>query len=170
MPKTENGWNVIEDQSDKQLTVVRLAGSNVPLRVHRDAARLLAYVAVRFDKEVLPLKKNNKPGFQDDGGYNLRKIDGSSTYSNHASGTAIDLNWQSFPMFKRKMTNKQVEACRAIVADCEGLITWGGDYRPSRVDQMHFEVSKGVTAAEIKKFVARLKVGADGSVPIGGGA
>jgi hypothetical protein len=34
---------------------------------------------------------------------------------------------------------------------------------------MHFEVAPKVTAAEIKKFVTKRRVKADGSVPIGGG-
>lgn len=167
MSNSENGWPVIKDQSDKKLTVVRLAGTDIPLRLHKDAAKLLAYVAVRFDKEVSALRTSNKPGFQDEGGYNFRKIDGSTKYSNHASGTAIDLNWQKFPMFRRNMTKKQVAACQTIVADCEGLIRWGGDYTRA-VDQMHFEVAPKVTAEQIKKFVSRKKVRADGSVPISG--
>ena len=167
MPNSENGWPVIKDQSDKKLKVIRLARTNIPLRLHKDAAKLLAYVAVRFDKEVSSLRLNNKTGFQDEGGYNYRKIDGTTKFSNHASGTAIDLNWQKFPMFKRNMSKKQVAACRAIVADCEGLVRWGGDYTRA-VDQMHFEVAPGVKAADIAKFVRRKKVRADGSVPIGG--
>jgi hypothetical protein len=170
MPKSENGWEVIKDQSDKKLTVIRLAKTGIPLRLHKDAARLLAYVAVRFDREVSSLKQGNKPGFQDEGGYNFRKIDHSTKYSNHASGTAIDLNWQKFPMFRRRMTAKQVAACRAIVADCGGLVRWGGDYSPARVDQMHFEIAPGVTAEQVKKFVTKRKIKADGSVPIGGGS
>lgn len=163
---SQNKWVVIKDSSDKKLTVVRLAGSNVPLRLHKDAAKILAYVAVRFDKEVSKLKLNNKPGFQDDGGYSFRKIGNSNVYSNHASGTAIDLNWQKFPMFKRNMNKKQVEACRAIVADCQGLIRWGGDYKTS-VDQMHFEIADKVTKEDIAKFIKSKKIKADGSVYIG---
>jgi hypothetical protein len=166
MYKSQNGWEVIKDISDKKLIVVRLAGSNIPLRLHKDAAKLLAYVAVRFDKEVSKLKQGNKPGFQDDGGYNFRKIAGSTKYSNHASGTAIDLNWQKFPMFKRNMSKKQVAACYAIVQDCEGLIRWGGDYKTS-VDQMHFEIADKVKPEDIAAFVKRKKIKADGSVYIG---
>jgi hypothetical protein len=162
---SQNKWQVIKDSSDKKLTVVRLAGSNVPLRLHKDAAKLLAYVAVRFDKEVSKLKLNNKPGFQDDGGYSFRKIGSSNVYSNHASGTAIDLNWQKFTMFKRNMSKKQIEACSNIVADCEGLIRWGGFYR--NVDQMHFEIADKVTKEDIVKFIKKNKIKADGSVYIG---
>jgi hypothetical protein len=162
---SQNKWQVFKDSSDKKLTVVRLAGSNVPLRLHKDAAKLLAYVAVRFDNEVSKLKLNNKPGFQDDGGYSFRKIGSSNVYSNHASGTAIDLNWQKFPMFKRNMSKKQIEACSNIVADCEGLIRWGGFYR--NVDQMHFEIADKVTKEDIVKFIKKKKIKADGSVYIG---
>jgi hypothetical protein len=165
MPKSQNGWEAIKDQSDKRLKVIRLYRSNIPLRLHKDAAKLLAYVAVRFDNEVSKLRLNNKPGFQDEGGYSYRRIGNSNVFSNHASGTAIDLNWQKFPMFKRNMNKKQEEACRAIVKDCEGLIRWGGDYKTG-VDQMHFEIADKVKPEAIASFVKRKKIKADGSVPI----
>lgn len=168
MPKSQNGWPVIESQSDKDLTVIRIPGTGtpgIPLRVQKDCAPLLAYVASQVHEKVTDLRKNNKPGkFQDEGGYNYRKIDGSSSFSNHASGTAIDLNWQLFPMFKRRMTKKQREAALAIEAELSEVIRWGGSYSPSRVDEMHWEIKSGVTKAEVKAFLKKHGIRKDGTL------
>jgi hypothetical protein len=168
MSSSENGWPVIDSQSDRNLVVIRIPGTGIPgipLRVQRDCAPLLAYVASLVHTEVSDLRKGNKPGkFQDDGGYNLRKIDGSSRHSNHSSGTAIDLNWQQFPMFKRRMTKKQREAALSIEAELSEVIRWGGSYSPSRVDEMHWEIRPGVTKAELKAFIKAKGIKKDGTI------
>jgi hypothetical protein len=167
MSRSENGWPVIESQSDRRLTVIRIPGTGtpgIPLRVQKDCAPVLAYVASRVHQEVTDLKLGNKPGVQDEGGYNLRKVDGSSGYSNHASGTAIDLNWSRFPMFKRKMNKKQRAAAQAIAEELSEVIRWGGNYSPSRVDEMHWEIRPGVSVAEVKKFIKDHGIRKDGTI------
>ena len=157
MERSENGWPVIESQSDKSLVVIRIPGTGtpgIPLRLQKDCAPLLAYLAARVHVEVSDLHENNKAGkFQDEGGYNYRAVRGSSSKpSNHASGTAIDLNWQTWPMGRKAMTKKQRTAALLIAEDLEEVIRWGGTYR-SRVDEMHWEIRPGVTLAEVKKFI-----------------
>jgi len=42
MERSENGWPVIESQSDKSLVVIRIPGTGtpgIPLRLQRDCAR-----------------------------------------------------------------------------------------------------------------------------------
>jgi len=167
MSRSNNGWPVIESQSDRNLTVIRIPGTGtpgIPLRVQKDCAPILAYVAFRVHQEVSDLRLGNKPGVQDEGGYNLRKVEGSSGYSNHASGTAIDLNWSRFPMFKRRMTKKQRTAAQAIAEELKEVIRWGGDYSPSRVDEMHWEIKPGVTKAEVKAFIKAFGIRKDGTL------
>lgn len=168
MTRSENGWPVITSSGDKNLVVIRIPGTGnpgIPLRVQKDCAAVLAYVASRVHKEVSDLRENNKAGkFQDEGGYNYRKIDGSSRYSNHASGTAIDLNWQKWPMFKRRMTKKQREAAQAIAADLSEVIRWGGNYSAARVDEMHWEIKPGVSSADLKKFMKARGINKKGEV------
>jgi len=167
MVRSENGWPVIESQSDKSLVVIRIPGTGtpgIPLRLQKDCAPLLAYVASRVHAEVSDLKENNKAGkFQDEGGYNFRKIRNSTKYSNHASGTAIDLNWQKWPMFKRNMTKKQRAAALLIAEDVQEVIRWGGTYR-SNVDEMHWEIKDNVSAADLRKFMKAKGIKKDGTV------
>lgn len=167
MPKSDNGWPVIESQSDHELVVVKVAAANIPLRVQRDCAALLAHVAYRVHNEVSNLRLGNKPGFQDDGGYSYRKIDGSSEYSNHASGTAIDLNWQRWPMFKKRMSRKERVASEAIAEDLKEVIRWGGNYRPSRVDEMHWEIAPGVSKAKVRAFIKARGIKSNGTIEKG---
>ena len=167
MPKSENGWPVIESQSDRNLVVTRIPGTGIPgipLRVQKDCAPILAYVAGRVHAEVTDLKLGNKPGVQDEGGYNYRKMDKGNDFSNHASGTAIDLNWTRFPMFKRKMNKKQREAALAIEAELKEVIRWGGSYSPSRVDEMHWEIRPGVSVLQLKAFCRKLGLDKNGKV------
>src|SRR5699024_11367681 len=94
------------------------------------------YVAKRFHSEVESLVW---PG---NWGYAERKIRGGASLSNHASGTAIDLNAPRHYLGARgTFTKKQVRAIRKILSDVGGVIRWGGDYR-NRKDEMHFEDRK----------------------------
>ena len=73
-------------------------------------------------------------------GYAYRKIRGSAALSNHASGTAIDLNAPAHPLGEKgTFTAKQVTAIRRILTFCDGVVRWGGDFH-GRKDEMHFEI------------------------------
>lgn len=73
-------------------------------------------------------------------GYYVKRIEGSSTYSNHASGTAIDYNAPIHPMGSRGTWSAgDTTAVRSLLKNrYSGLIRWGGDYS-GRADEMHFE-------------------------------
>ena len=162
--RSENGWEVIEKQNDPKLTVIKIPTTTIPLRLRKECAPLLAYVAYRVHTEVTDLKQNNKPGFQDEGGWNYRKIDNSIKFSNHASGTAIDLNWQKYPMFKKKMRISEMQAAQAIAEELKEVIRWGGNYSLSRVDQMHWEIAPGVTTSKITQFCKEKGITKQGTV------
>lgn len=152
MSLSENGWQVIEKSDSPLLKVIKVPTTTIPLRVRKECAPLLAYVAYRVHKEVSNLNQNNKPGFQDEGGWNYRKIDNSTKFSNHASGTAIDLNWQKYPMFKKKMKISEIKAAQAIAEELKEVVRWGGNYSLSRVDQMHWEIAPKVSPAQVRAF------------------
>jgi hypothetical protein len=170
MALSENGWKVIESQSSKELVVIRIPNTGIPgipLRVQKDCAPLLAYVASRVHEEVCDLRKNNKPGkFQDDAGYTYRKIGTGTKWSNHASGTAIDLNWQRWPMFKKRMSKKELLASTKIAEELSEVIRWGGNYRATNIDQMHWEIKPGVTKLEVKKFIKDRGILKDGTLKV----
>lgn len=145
---SQNGWQA-NDRSC--IASYQLPGGKVALR-KGDVSVVLLWVANRFHATVEPLVW---PG---NWGYAERPIRGSSTtLSNHASGTALDFNAPEHPLGKRgTFTADQVAAIRTILAFCEGVVRWGGDYT-SRADEMHFEVNAG--AADVRRVADKIRGG-----------
>ena len=79
----------------------------------------------------------------DTGAYNCRQITGGTSYSLHAYGIAVDLNWNTNPYGRTLVTDMAIGMIEAI----EGIRTaggvqvwrWGGRYSNNK-DAMHFEV------------------------------
>lgn len=136
-----------------------LPGGKVALRAG-DVSVVLLWVANQFHQRVEPLEW---PGVW---GYAERLIRGSSaTLSNHASGTAIDMNAPRHPLgVVGTFSTAQVRAIHDIVAFTNGAIRWGGDYIGRR-DEMHFEVNAG--AAVVKAAADRIRGGSAPTSPAG---
>jgi hypothetical protein len=157
---SQNGWRANDP------TVVsrrQVPGTNVWLTVHNGpAGDLLLEVASRFDRDVQDI--DNARGALDDWGYAERPIRGGTTLSNHASGTAIDLNATKWPLGSDPSVNLnsgQIMRVRQIVAACGGVVRWGGEY-VGRKDPMHFEVNDGRTEADCARALTALR-GSGGS-------
>jgi hypothetical protein len=124
-------------------------------------------------------------GQLDDWGYAERPIRGGTELSNHASGTAIDINATKWPLGadpRINLSQAKIEAIRQHLRIYEGCIRWGGDYR-GRKDPMHFEIvlnedacdriarklstrrilRKGNTGPDVEELQRRLRVEATGS-------
>lgn len=153
MERSHNGWRVSPDPSEIWVHKFRVPEihPDIYLSVRKGVAPVLLNVAADFHREV----DNLGNARYDDGGYNYRMIPGTSIWSNHASGTAIDLNWSKFPMGVRRMTPRQVSACQGIVARYK-VIRWGGDWPGTGVDQMHFEIAPGVTKHQVARVIREL--------------
>lgn len=137
MPTSQNGFPA----NDVSLTKVwSIPGTERTVRLKRGACgKLLVDLAAKFHRAVEPIDD----GQLDDWGYAERPIRGSSTeLSNHASGTAIDLNATRHPLGKRgTFTPIQVANIHALLEQYDGCIRWGGDYS-GRPDEMHFEINR----------------------------
>lgn len=133
-----------------------LPGGRVALRAG-DVSVVLLWVANRFHEQVEPLEWPGNWGFAE------RLIRGSSTtLSNHASGTALDLNAPQHPLGTDPSANftvAQIDRIREIVDYCEGAIRWGGSYTGRR-DPMHFEANAG--AAVMKRIADKIRDGSPG--------
>lgn len=138
MAVSQNGWAA----NERHLVASReVPGTNVSLTVRKGpAGTALIYVAEQFDKRVESI--SNARGGLDDWGYAERPIRGSTTISNHASGTAIDLNATKHPLgAENTFSDEQVQEIRKILNELGNVVRWGGDYR-NRKDEMHFEINK----------------------------
>jgi hypothetical protein len=150
MTTSQNGWPASEDKHAINIVNPSVAGVVFPNGVKGgDVPTVLMWVAEQFNRSVEQLH----PGWC--WGYYYKHIEGSSTISNHASGTAIDLNAEHHPMGRSGTFNRtQVEAIRRILNNCEGVVRWGGDYS-SRKDEMHFEIVGNAQA--VARVAAKLR-------------
>ena len=132
-----NGWVVGKTASAIGVRSYTVAGTSIHLTVRSgDVATVLMYLAARFNSEVQPLRAGQNWGYE----YRVN-VNNPKTWSCHASGTAIDLNAVLHPNGAKKTFNAvQLKRLRKILADCNGVVYWGGDFSGVE-DDMHFEIN-----------------------------
>lgn len=146
MSVSQNGWPVIELGTDERLAIIpKIAG-----RVRKgDVEYIFKRLVKEFDARVEDVDSG-----KDDWGFANRNATGSSEKSDHASGTAIDVNATKHPIgVSDTFSTKQIAEIRKIVKELKGAVVWGGEW--SRPDDMHFSIA--VTETELAKIVKKLK-------------
>lgn len=151
MVASQNGWRA---NDPSVISSQLIPGTSIKLRVRNDApGQLLVQVAQAFDRTVEDID-----GPLDDWGYAERNVRGSSDVSNHASGTAIDLNATRHPLGKvGTFSTAQVASIHRIIGVTRNVVRWGGDYS-GRKDEMHFEINDGQDLASCQRALNDLKV------------
>lgn len=154
---SQNGWSA-NDRSVIATFTVPGTTRKLALRAG-DVSVVLLDVAAWIHKNIRPIDV----GTLDDWGYAERVIRGSTTtLSNHASGTAEDLDALLHPLGVRgTWTAAETAKIRARLALYDGVVRWGEDYT-GRPDGMHFEINKG--AAAVKVVADKIRVGKLGPV------
>lgn len=136
MTESQNGWPVVDKAACDQGPFL---GTKFPNGIlHGPVASIAVWQMRRYYATVEPLH----PG--QCWGWDVKKIEGSSDYSNHSSATAWDINAQLHPMGTapaHTMTPAQITACKAIASATRGVVRWGGEF--SRPDPMHWEINRG---------------------------
>ena len=166
MSKSQNGWPVQATTAGlwpHPLVGPILAG---PVWV------VFRWLIAAFDLNVEPVQRAQS------GCYNRRRIAGSSKWSNHASATAVDLNWNLHPPRGKYIgfSKEQIAAITAILHELP-VIRWGGSIAeavsyfeaqarihqprkarqwPAFPDPMHFEIAPGVTLDQVEKVATKL--------------
>lgn len=144
MSSSANGWPVYTS-SNGLADFLWVTGRVRP----GDVFTIFDHLCRRFHAEVEPIIRPHSWG------YAYRAVRGqTSGFSNHASGTALDLNAPAHGLGLRyTFTANQAAAIRRILADLDGAVRWGGDYT-GRPDEMHFEIN--TDAAALSAVVARI--------------
>jgi hypothetical protein len=149
---SQNGWPALEQDSPRLYTwVIPARTGHFKLRMRNGSAGfLLALWALWYAEVIEPVAGK----VLDDWGFSYRLIRGDTTsLSNHASGTAEDLNATKHPLAKVRtgVFAKQsiVDELHARLRFMHGVIRWGGDYH-NRKDEMHFEIVQNITYCEIE--------------------
>lgn len=152
MSTSQNGWPVLAADSSKLRTIVVPAlNGEFTIRVRGGSAGfLLAHWALWFAEYIEKVLGK----VLDDWGHAVRPVRGySTTMSNHASGTAIDLNSLRHQLgavgtFRYFVHGRRAEVIiRARLLFYRGCLKWGGDYR-GRKDEMHVEINRPLAACE----------------------
>lgn len=125
---TQNDWNIIPSSYHPWMTSFTVNGAKFV--VHRKAKPQLKRFVEWFDENIEPVTR-------DSGGYQFRFIGGTWKWSNHASGTAVDINASQHPWGSRGTFTAAQRA--AIREKCNEIgLVWGGDW--NYPDEMHFEL------------------------------
>lgn len=155
MAASQNGW-VANDPSKVASQLV--PGTQVRLRVRTDAPGLLLLeFASAWDREVEDI--DNARGALDDWGYAERPVRGGKDISNHASGTAIDLNATKHPLGTEPAANfssGQIGTIRKLIGITGNVLRWGGDYK-GRKDGMHTEVNDGMDLSDCERALQAMR-------------
>lgn len=137
MPTTPNGHPVIAPDDLAELTVVLdIGGAKFRVaKAHAASFRAL----LRFLNELEPFAG---PGW--DGGYAHRKIRGSTRWSEHAAGAAVDVNASQHPMGAARYAGWSEQEVRMIrwylrTSKHGQRFRWGADFKTTP-DPMHFEI------------------------------
>lgn len=163
MSTSQNGWTASSDKGSIGVdSGFSRCGVTFPGGVKSgDVSTVLGYVVEQFHARVEGLVSGWCWG------YAWKEISGSSTLSNHASATAVDVNAPNHAYGASGTFNSaQVSAIRAILAEVSPAVRWGGDYGGSNVDSMHFEID--ASASTVASVAARL--GGGGKPPPAGQA
>lgn len=151
MEKSQNGWKASSNQREINIVSFPIRGAHISIRCQALAGVILAAFAEEFHKQVEPIDR----GQLDDWGYAYRPVRGQTTgLSNHASGTAIDLNATKHPLGKAgTFTKEQVKIINQLCSKYG--IRWGGGYI-HRPDEMHFEITE--TPEQVKARIIKLGI------------
>lgn len=152
MSTSQNGYPVLETSRTTgplpRLRKIYIGGTGryVYLR-DGSAGFLLAHFAHWWDENIEPIDT----GILDDWGWAVRPVRGQTAgYSNHASGTAIDINATRHPRgiaTAKTLSAAEIARIRTQLEAYEGVLRWGGDYTKVP-DGMHVELVKPLGDAE----------------------
>lgn len=146
MSNSQNGWPGLIPASKllHRWTIPTRSGDRDLTLRQGSAGFLLCHIALTLSDEVEPIAT----GPLDDWGYAYREVRDGDDLSNHASGTAVDLNALRHPLGRDgTFTDAQVDRVHTLLKRYRGTVRWGGDYS-GRVDEMHFELVEPLPVCE----------------------
>ena len=149
------------NRNTSEMVWVRAPISGAKWQVHREVAPLLAHIVSTAERRGYLF--DHGPGdVDDDWGYNVRRIAGSSNWSWHSAGVAVDIDAQQYPQGQRR----KVPPGWLIDLFRQWGWEWGGTW--SHADPMHFEATDRDRVARLRAtlYASGLSGGAI-PVPVG---
>jgi len=166
MATSINGWPVLDNPpwGDPRAKNAEVDGIGTQLWIQRDCWPLFAAIVRDYDKGINAVHSSD--------GYDYRQSRTSGNWSNHASGTAVDINADaegaagSGPLAWWKKMQRSRRAAK--IRDRYEIVYWGGatdcggDYGPGWWDWMHWELKPGTTVADVKRVIKKLGIDENG--------
>lgn len=165
-----NGWVVLDPTSP--LLVSRLIpGTTRKLRMRSDVLPLFLALAAEYHRTIAKIDV----GTLDDWGYSHRIANASTKWSDHSSGTAMDLNataegrqgtgpivwWRTANRYLKATALKKKFAV-VIWGGAKGL---GGDYNLGQyTDSMHWAVAPTANLTRVKAQIVKMRINPDGTI------
>ncbi|MEV7024901.1 hypothetical protein, partial [Kitasatospora sp. NPDC093558] len=125
--RSANGWEMEKVADERGHVYTRpVPGAPLDLRVRiGDVETVLVHVISRFHYEIDALREGDVVGWR-----TPDSVRASLAESNQASGTAVQIRPGFYPSGARGGFYPTEElTLRDILADCEGVVRWGGDDR-----------------------------------------
>jgi hypothetical protein len=139
-----NGWPVLTADQ------VRIEGNTLSVHLADAAAPVLLHVARRFVYEV---ESSLQPG--EITGHSTDRRVGAAYESTYLSGSGIAIRPLHYPLGATEgLFPAERTVIRDILADCAGLVAWGGDLHP--IKESHFHVAVSPTSRWYRDLVAKL--------------
>jgi hypothetical protein len=128
-----NGWPVCGEVPE-----IPVAGTNLSVRVlPGTAATVLLHCLRRYHYEI-----DDGIGPEEVIGHSTDRAVTAAFESNHLSGTAIAIRPNRYPVgTSGGFSRGEQLVIRDILAECEGVVRWGGDTNP--VKESHFQLDIG---------------------------
>ncbi|WP_020421616.1 hypothetical protein [Amycolatopsis sp. ATCC 39116] len=115
-----------------------------------DVQAVLGHVVRRYHYEVDTLQPGEVIG------YRVPDTSAPSPEDNHSSGTAVDIRPGWCPAGSRgNLFPAQIAAIRAILDDCRGVVSWGGDRAVP--DEAHFDITVAPGDARLAELAGVLR-------------
>ncbi|WLW53912.1 M15 family metallopeptidase [Streptomyces sp. YU58] len=146
-----NGWPIAaapDDGGSVWTRPVPGTGFGVAVAIG-DVETILVHVVRRFHYEVEALRDGDVIGYR-------APATTKGYETNHASGTAVDIRPDCYPAgVKGGFFAPQAAVIRDILADCEGVVKWGGDF--TTPDESHFQIDVPPTSPEVKRVADKFR-------------
>ncbi|MDV6975324.1 M15 family metallopeptidase [Mycobacterium intracellulare] len=149
---SENGWPMVDEGS---CTWVNIPGTDVTLEIQNgQSLQIMRAFAADFHAYIEPLRDADSACWT---------LTNDVDTSNHLSGTAMDLNWDSHPfqVADAGFDAAKLARVRALLDFYEGTIYWGNDWTSPK-DAMHFQMGYGTYGNPATADFIRRKIRADG--------
>lgn len=167
MPTSINGWSVLDNPAwgDPRAKKAKVPGVGTDLWVREECWPFFAALVRDYHNMI------NKVTVSD--GYDYRQANAANAWSDHSSGTAVDINYSKegaqgpanhswWEQAKHAVRARRIKARYRIVI-WGGAADLGGDYhQPQNWDWMHWALAKGTTVADVQREIKRLRIDKNG--------